>query len=129
MQEKIISFLNAVVDTNNYTVEGKCSNCGECCSNLLPLTQGEINQIHKYIKIHHIKENKKNFPTAEKVFDGTCPFRNNGKRICEIYSIRPLICKFFQCNKWGKQDIKEAVKLSKESRRTVDMREEFFGKV
>ena len=26
----------------NYTVDGKCSGCGNCCSNLLPMNENEI---------------------------------------------------------------------------------------
>lgn len=31
-------------------VDGKCSECGGCCSNLLPVTQKEINTIKVYCK-------------------------------------------------------------------------------
>jgi hypothetical protein len=30
---------------NDNTVNGKCSRCGECCSNLLPLSEKEISDI------------------------------------------------------------------------------------
>jgi Fe-S-cluster containining protein len=32
-------------------------------------------------------------------FDLTCPFRDNEKRICMIYEIRPQICRDFKCDK------------------------------
>ena len=28
----------------NFTKNGKCSKCGSCCSNFLPLTQSEIKE-------------------------------------------------------------------------------------
>lgn len=34
----------------NYTVDGKCSKCGNCCSDILPLSDDEIRRIHKYVR-------------------------------------------------------------------------------
>ena len=36
--------------TFNLTCNGKCTECGECCSNLLPMTDDEISVIKNYIK-------------------------------------------------------------------------------
>ena len=36
----------------NYTENGKCSNCGQCCTDYIPISQKEINRIRKYIKKH-----------------------------------------------------------------------------
>lgn len=110
----------------DYTVDGKCSNCGNCCSNLLPITETEKKLIHRYIVKHKIKENKKNFPTSDIAIDMTCPFRNEDKKKCEIYSIRPLICQLYQCNK----DINayDGKLLSEEQRLVTNMREEFYSK-
>ena len=110
--------------STDFTIDGKCSCCGECCSNLLPLTQNEIKVIHKYIKKHRIKEQKKILPTSEVAFDMTCPFRNNDKKICNIYKIRPLICKLYQCNR--KVNIDDGMLLAEEERLLINMREEFF---
>ena len=40
----------------DFTKDGKCSSCGQCCSNLLPLSNNEIRKIKEYIKKHGIKE-------------------------------------------------------------------------
>ena len=45
------AFSDGVIDL---TCNGKCTQCGQCCSNLLPMTDEEIAVIHKYIKRHHI---------------------------------------------------------------------------
>lgn len=42
--------------TYNLTCNGKCTECGQCCSNLLPMTDDEISVIKKYIKKNGIKE-------------------------------------------------------------------------
>ena len=40
----------------DFTVDGKCSNCGACCANLLHLTENEKAVIHRYIQKHQIRE-------------------------------------------------------------------------
>lgn len=110
----------------DYTCNGECSCCGECCSNLLPLSETEIKRIHKYIKTFNIKPIKRSYPVAsEMLYDGICPFRNGEKKICEIYRMRPLICKIFRCNAFP--TIQEGKMLRKEKRKVIDMRKEFFS--
>ena len=41
------AFLDGIIDL---TCNGECTQCGQCCSNLLPMTDEEIATIHKYIK-------------------------------------------------------------------------------
>lgn len=111
----------------DYTKDGQCSNCGECCSDFIPISDEEIRRIKKYVRRHHIKEQKKVYPTAVPVDDFTCPFRNSGKRRCEIYEVRPAICRDFRCDKpkkeiWADRDMYHG------KYRVVRMRYEFFGK-
>lgn len=42
----------------NFCKDGKCSQCGNCCSNLLPMSRKEVDAIHRYIRKNHIKECK-----------------------------------------------------------------------
>ena len=93
---------------------GKCSKCGECCSNFLPVSQNEINRIQKYVI-----ENKIRPQTQMLVMKNTltCPYYDGKK--CLIYEVRPLICKEFYCYK--KPDIKSANELLKEERIPVNM--------
>ena len=58
-------------EVTDFTVEGKCSNCGKCCSNTLPLSAGEVKTIKNYIKKHNIKEQRHNYMVGT---DMTCPF-------------------------------------------------------
>lgn len=83
----------------DFTVDGKCSNCGECCSNYLPVSDKEINAIRRYIKQHGIKEIKHFLPTAKPATDLQCPFRSDLEKKCTIYPVRPAICRDFQCDK------------------------------
>lgn len=61
----------------------KCTNCGSCCG-IIPATQEEVTKIKEYIKEHNIKPRKPSI---------TCPFRNAEIKRCDIYPVRPIICK------------------------------------
>lgn len=104
----------------NYTIMGNCSRCGECCSEFLPLDSKEIEEIEKYIRTHKVKihnKEKNNF---------RCPFRNDEKKICEIYKVRPQICKVFKCDTKPEEAFKrrDELSLNKKSR---SMSEVFYN--
>ena len=66
----------------DFTCNGKCSCCGNCCGDILHLSKKEIKVIDDYLKKHKIE------PTPRCVlveYDGTCPFRDNKNKICKIY--------------------------------------------
>ena len=127
---EVISMLSAVqrgMEDNiyNYTVNGKCSSCGNCCSNILPMSRKEIDIIKKYIKKNEITERKHLLPVAEKNYDMICPFRDNTKKICTIYPVRPEICKQFICD--SEKRAKHNRKLLGQTRTITMVRETFFG--
>lgn len=110
----------------DFTKDGKCSQCGQCCSDLLPLSSKEIKEIKRYIEKHHIEQCKHFIPSTTPTVDMTCPFRDNEKRICTIYPVRPAICKDFVCSK-----PKQGIELDKSKfhgrYEPVDMRATFYG--
>lgn len=110
----------------DFTVDGECLNCGQCCSNFLPVSAKEIKNIHRYIKKNKIFEQKHLVPVLGPVIDLTCPFRDNSKRVCAIYAVRPAICRDFRCDKPSKNI--QADKAMYHGRyEVVNMRKEFFG--
>jgi len=111
----------------DFTKDGECSQCGQCCSNLLPLTVGECKRIREYVRRKHIRECVNIPPTVVPVKDFTCPFRDNAKKICTIYEIRPAICQEFRCDK-PKKEIEASRAMCKRQHIIVDMRETFFPK-
>lgn len=128
--DEVISLLQSVkrgLEDNiyNFTKDGKCSSCGNCCSNLLGLSDKEKRVIHKFIIRHNIHEIKHVIPTSKQTYDLTCPFRDNDNKICTIYPVRPDVCRKFICD--GEKRVK--YKRNKEVKRMniVLMREEFFG--
>lgn len=110
---------------HDFTNDGECSKCGNCCGRILPLSKKEIDIIRNYIKKHDIKEKKNIFPYKNKLIDFTCPFRDNTLKICTIYKVRPKICKEFICNDEERAKVNRK-NLLKENRKVIDMRKEFF---
>lgn len=74
---------------SNHCVDGKCTHCGECCADLLPLTVGELERIRRYVKKHKIKEHRQAPFYDRKATDLTCPFRNQQTKRCDIYPRDP----------------------------------------
>ena len=110
----------------NHCVDGKCSNCGNCCVDLLPVTKGELDRLYHYAKKHGLKEHRQAPFWDPKATDLTCPFRNSHTKQCEVYPVRPLICRSFTCAKpldVAKRDRDEIHK----SREVVSLRFEIFG--
>ena len=109
--------------TTDFTNKGKCSNCGECCSDILPLTDADISRIKEHLKTKKIEQNNKGANVI------LCPFRNNIARQCMIYSVRPVICRIFKCDKTLEQSVKElgleAFKYSKAKK--CSMAQVFFN--
>lgn len=79
----------------NFECDGKCSNCGQCCGDAICVTPPEVRRIAKYVRGHSVNA----FPIA--IANGSvrvsCPFRNEAHKRCEVYPVRPLICKTFRC--------------------------------
>lgn len=110
----------------DYTEDGKCSQCGKCCSDFLPVGKHELKRIRDYVKKHEIKQRKHCAPFAKKIeIDMVCPFRNNDDKRCEIYPVRPAICRDFRCDKPKKGIWADRAKYESQFS-VVSMRETFF---
>lgn len=112
--------------TKNFTCNGHCSNCGECCSDLLHLSDFEVHRIDIYLKTHAIKERKTTIDNGQPTVDLTCPFRNNVLKKCEIYEVRPRICRLYKCDIPQKEAIKMRDEINK-GKKVRSMRELFFN--
>ena len=83
----------------NYTKNGECSKCGECCSALLPLKRSEVVKLRRIIKERNIKPHcVPKVVAVNPMFDLTCPFLTDNHE-CSIYDDRPYICRVFKCDK------------------------------
>lgn len=98
------SIVEGTVEITDNTVCGKCSKCGECCSNFLPICQEELDIIQEYVIKNNIKPQTQMIVMQNRL---CCPYYDGKK--CLIYEVRPLICKEFYCNK--KMDMKTAKKF------------------
>jgi len=107
----------------DFTIDGKCSDCGACCGAVLPLYGAEVERIKQYVQKHGIKEQRRNGQVGA---DFTCPFRDELHKKCLIYEVRPAICKSFMCNH-TQEDIAKAKLDFHRKCYVVDMRLEFYG--
>ena len=104
------------------TVNGICRGCGDCCSRILPLSEDEVNKLHRYVRKHHIKSCKHVLPTVQPLLDMCCPFLDLTKpeKKCTAYTARPWVCQDYVCNKTRPEA------FDGKTRRIVDMWDEFF---
>jgi Fe-S-cluster containining protein len=109
----------------DFTKNGKCSCCGGCCTDELALSKYEISTIKNYIKKNNIKIKRQFVPLATPVIDKTCPFLDTTGKItkCQIYDVRPLICRTFICSE--PQKIYEMLKDFKKYK-PVKLKEYFY---
>lgn len=116
-------------EITDFTHGGQCSGCGNCCPNMLPITESEIKRIKSYVRTKGIKPHQINFPLSGPMVDATCPFLNNNKtERCNIYPVRPSICRCFICNS-QETTIQNALESGiTEKRNVTDMRSTFFPK-
>lgn len=113
---------------SNKCVGGKCTHCGECCADMLPLTKGELEILKRYAKKHNLKEHRQAPFWDPKATDLTCPFRNQQTQQtqrCDVYPVRPLICKTFICSKELLQAHADRDEITKD-RKIYSLRWEIF---
>jgi Fe-S-cluster containining protein len=116
--------LTAMCGCDDYTQNGKCSNCGNCCSNTIPISKREFLSISKFILDNNITMREINLPLVN-LRDMTCPFRDDINKKCKIYPVRPFICREYICSKNSKYSKSFFKKIQKEHRANVNMRELF----
>lgn len=83
----------------NLTKNGRCSRCGQCCTPFIPITEQERKTIADYIKEHNIQ------PANHKDGDNywvLCTFYDIHKHQCNIYPVRPMVCREYLCSKSDK---------------------------
>ena len=109
----------------DFTINGKCSKCGQCCSAILPVTPQEVERIRKYIEKNNIKPVSTLKILATKTIDLTCPFYEKSK--CLVYEVRPRICKDFMCNKTPQEAMSRELIGNYKYIKPVDFRKIFGG--
>ena len=101
----------------NNTNNGQCSACGKCCANVLMLNEKEIDIIKKYINKHNILPVNRNTIFS---FVNICPFLSKNNK-CNIYEVRPDICRKFSCDKSISQDLSDYTNV-----KAIDMMSTFY---
>lgn len=106
-------------DCKDCTKNNQCSNCGQCCMPILPITLEEYKIIKKYIATHHIEKESIIDKEHEAIYVD-CPFHDRKNKKCKIYPVRPEVCKNFLCN--------HSMKHIDKDRRYYDNRADINGK-
>lgn len=119
--------LDAKLQVVDCSKDGHCSDCGQCCGNMLPVNFQEIERIRKYIRKHNIQPCQHFAPLAGYRGSMLCPFRDNTAKRCTIYPVRPSICKSFFCGKTRDEILTDRAAAYKRSSLEIDMRATFFG--
>lgn len=81
----------------------QCSGCASCCAELLPFTRKEGFKIKDYMQkkkdegeeiicSYSVEKDNKNLYAL-------CPFLNEQTNRCNIYPVRPFVCRNFKCDK------------------------------
>ena len=87
----------------DFTDNGKCRDCGNCCGNFLPITPDDYKRIKDYIKVHSIEPARPRIllgPWSRPTAHNLCPFLLDAEEHrCAIYPVRPGICKVWSCHK------------------------------
>jgi hypothetical protein len=111
----------------NYTDNGRCTGCGDCCGRLLPLSKKEVKTIRRYVAKKKIQPHTIITPSMAPLLDMNCPFLDTTKEKdkCMIYDIRPDICRSFKCDNVTSDPAAEKRLMNKTSK-VVDMWETFF---
>ena len=115
--------MKELINITNYTCNGKCSCCGQCCGDLLHLSKKEIILIDNYLKKHKVEQTPRCILVD---YDNTCPFRDNKNKICKIYEVRPEICRVYKCDKTPEEAVKNR-ELTNKGKMIRSMRNLFFN--
>lgn len=116
--------------SNNYTINGECSNCGECCTTFLPLASHEISRIKRYLKEHSEIKNQRHIEGNDMHI--LCAFRDRENKKCLIYEVRPDICRKYKCNQvekvveLNKQKVIKKARINNNKNQTTSMQLLFF---
>lgn len=113
-------------------INGECSRCGECCTPFIPITNKEYKKIKEYIEENNIE--------CENQIDGNnvyvrCCFYNRKERKCNIYKVRPEVCRRFRCNhglksiEARKKYFNDRADINKVGGKVQGMDELFYGKL
>jgi len=85
------------INLKDFTKDGVCSRCTACCTDFIPLTFQEVYEIREFMKTHPVERTiRQDRATGDIVM--SCPFLN-GDGDCQIYEVRPGICRSFLCSR------------------------------
>ncbi len=97
--DTIINDFGSVDTIENRCHNHKCSCCGSCCTEFIPLTEAEVKKIKDFLHLHPEIKGHWMSDVMGKDFYAFCPFLNPDINRCDIYPVRPYVCRDFKCDK------------------------------
>lgn len=90
-------------DPIDFTDNGRCRDCGNCCGNIIPIADKDVETIRQYVASHHIRPTKPLLmkgPFSSPTVHNECPFLlDQDEHRCAIYPVRPAVCRIYTCHK------------------------------
>lgn len=126
VEKKLQSYIRDahLEQVKDFTKDGQCSCCGECCKDIIVSDFNEIMKIRKFVKQRNIRPQV--HPVGPNSVDMTCPFLNWDTHMCNIYPVRPKICKEFLCSK-SREEINTSRERIAQIGTVLSLRKEIFG--
>ena len=92
-----VNHVPTIDDVTDHTCNGKCSRCGSCCTEHLPVTRREVEDIRRWLADHpDYQPHYMSWQTGSNLYS-ICPFHNPNTGLCDIYEVRPYVCRDFIC--------------------------------
>lgn len=93
----MVNSIPGLDDVTDRTCDGKCSRCGSCCTEHLSVTRREVEDIRRWLADHpDYQPHHLSWMTGHNVV-AICPFHNPDTGLCDIYDVRPFVCRDFIC--------------------------------
>ena len=109
---------------SDFTNNGVCSRCGQCCSNFIPLTAEEVQRLREICKRPDTMVQIKTIPDGRVMM--LCPFLimhpESNFTECSIYEERPSVCRIFKCDEKKKFTAEES-----KDYKVVDLMKDIVG--
>jgi len=114
--EGLFNQLNAIYDR---IPSGQCSGCTRCCAESVVVHHTEFLNVYRWLSdraelFQTLKPRLEDYFLHEMVKRMPCPFLNGEDR-CDIYDVRPLVCRQF--GHWTRKDFDQNLKAVAESNR------------
>lgn len=99
IKDPIINKVPGDLEFENKCCNHKCSGCGSCCGEYLPLRKKDEFRINDFLIANPDFKPSFSIHNDTKNLYVICPFLDEKTNKCRIYDIRPYVCRDFKCDR------------------------------